>query len=104
MCPNHADHELINMTDVASMDGKRTIKKPASAQPQEYRRVFHTRRARQPSIVNIGLRRGFRNRGLIEVEEDDSDEESEIERELSGVIYKVPERGIKLDFIDRIKV
>ena len=54
-------------------------------------------------IVNIALRRGFRNSGLIEIDQDESDEESEIERELSGVIHKVPERGIKLDFIDRIR-
>lgn len=49
------------------------------------------------------MKRGHRNNGLIEIEEEPSEDESEIEKEMSGVVYKVPEHGIKLDFIDRIK-
>ena len=104
MCPNHVDHELINMKASASSTGKVAIKQPAASQPEEIQRVFRTRRPKQATIMSIGLRRGFRNKGLIEIDEDSSEDESDIEREMSGVIYRVPERGIKLDFIDRIKL
>ena len=61
------------------------------------------RKPKQSAVVEIALRRGFKNNGLIDIEEELSEEESEIEKEISGVVYKVPERGIKLDFIDRIR-
>ncbi len=46
-------------------------------------------------------RRGFENDGIIAVENEPSDGEEEIES--PGVVTRVPEKGIKLDFIDRIK-
>lgn len=79
------------------------LRKSASAQPEEEQRVFKTRRPKQPTIIETGLKRGIRNHGLIEIDEETSEEDSEVEREISGVIYRVPERGIKLDFIDRIR-
>ena len=103
MCPNHVDHELVNMKTSTTFPRVGPSKMPAAAQPEEAQRVFRTRRPRQATVINIGLRRGFRNNGVIEIDEDTSEGESEVERELSGVIYRVPERGIKLDFIDRIK-
>ena len=67
-------------------------------------RTYRIRRPKHAKILEIGLRRGFRNNGLIEIENELSEEESEIEREMSGVIYRVPEKGLKLDFIDRVNL
>ena len=102
MCPNHVDHTLANLHAIPPAPGRSSTRKAASDQLQK-QRVFRTRKPKQANIVEIALKRGFRNNGLIEVEEEQSEEESEIDREMSGVIYKVPEHGIKLDFIDRIK-
>ena len=55
-------------------------------------------------MVEMGLRRGFKNNGLVEVDLESDDGESEVEKEMAGVIYRVPELGIKLDFIDRIRL
>ena len=101
MCPNHVDHDLVNLKATHPARGK--IKTPALAQLEETQRVFRTRRPKQAHVVEIGLRRGFKNNGVIEIDEDTSEDDSDVEREMSGVTYRVPERGIKLDFIDRIK-
>ena len=51
------------------------------------------------------LRRGHKNDGLIEIENEPEEEDSTEFEEItvSGVIYRLPERGIKLDFLDKIK-
>ena len=103
MCPNHVDHELANVKASATRRSKGSVLKSTSNVLQENQRTFRTRRPKNASIVQTAVARGQRNNGLIEIEEEQSEEESEIEREMSGVIYKVPEHGIKLDFIDRIK-
>ena len=105
MCPNHVDQELAHLKASATPAGKAAIQRSASIKPQEYRnsRSFRTRRPKKAKVVEIGLRRGFRNNGMIEIVEEHSEEESEIEKEISGVVYRVPEKGIKLDFIDRVK-
>lgn len=46
------------------------------------------------------MRRGFKNNGLIEIL---NESESDSEKVISGVIYRLPENGIKLDFISRVK-
>ena len=102
MCPAHVDHQLTNLKASATAGGRSSTRKAASTQ-LENQRTFRTRKPKQATVVQMGLRRGFRNNGLIEIDEEKSDEDSEVEKEMSGVIYKVSERGIKLDFIDRIK-
>lgn len=54
-------------------------------------------------MVEMGLRRGFKNNGLVDIDLESDEGESEVEKEMAGVIYRVPELGIKLDFIDRIR-
>ncbi|TGZ79988.1 hypothetical protein EX30DRAFT_396580 [Ascodesmis nigricans] len=64
-------------------------------------------------VVDTHLRRGHRNNGLIEVEneaegggggEGEGEGEQQFEElTMDGVVYKIPERGIKLDFIDAVK-
>lgn len=96
MCPNHVDHEL------AALDASAT----SSARLHFHSgngRTHKVRRPKNAKIVDTGLRRGFINNGLIEIENEPSDEEEFHEREQLGVVYRLPERGIKLDFIDRVK-
>jgi len=75
------------------------------------------RRMRRPKhkmrVVDVSLPRGFRTWGDIEIE---NDEESEEEREghriledgfesdfsIDGTTYRLPEKGIKLDFLEKI--
>lgn len=96
MCPNHIDHELAAV-DASAM---------SSARLQDHKghgRTHKVRRPKNAKIVDAGLRRGFINNGLIEIENEPSDDEVFHEREQLGVVYRLPERGIKLDFIDRVK-
>jgi hypothetical protein len=75
------------------------------------------RRMRRPKhkirLVDVSLPRGFRNWGDIEVENDESgDEEREGHRiledgfdsdfSIDGTTYRLPEKGIKLDFLEKI--
>lgn len=61
------------------------------------------RKPRNAKIVDTSLNRGFVNEGIIEVINDESEEESGFyDEEVSGVVYRLPEKGIKLDFIDRV--
>ena len=99
MCPNHIEHDLASIRS----DAKVSMTTAKRVQPATGR-TYKIRRPKNASIVDIGLRRGFKNNGLIEIENDSSEEESEIEREYPpGVVFLVPEKGVKLDFIDRIK-
>ena len=94
MCPNHIDHELAVLGAKAQASNKLH---PKTGRP------YKIRRPKNALIIDMGIRRGFKNNGLIEIENDASDDDSANERERSGVIYRVPELGIKLDFIDRVK-
>lgn len=50
------------------------------------------------------MTRGFRNNGIVEIELEKEEAEAEIrELEMQGKVYRIPERGVKLDFIDRVK-
>jgi len=82
-CPNHADHELEG--SVPQAPGRRKIRRP-----------------KQPEIVDVNLRRGFKNDGRIEVLLDRTFEEDLVQPN-ARVVYRLQERGIKLDFIDRVK-
>ena len=95
MCPNHIDRELSALNS--------TVKISNEEQPGDVK----TRKIRRPKnarIVDTALRRGFKNNGLIEIQNDPSDEEDETEREEMGIVYRLPEKGVKLDFIDRVKM
>lgn len=93
MCPNHVEFELNNIDPNVNASNKTSPTKG---------RKYKVRRPKVVSIVDIALRRGFKNNGLIEIENESSDEENFMTKP-SGQILRVPETGIKLDFIDRIK-
>ncbi|OLL23273.1 hypothetical protein NEOLI_000863 [Neolecta irregularis DAH-3] len=75
MCPNHSEHLI--------------------------------KRRRKPKItrvVDVSLNRGFKNNGDIEIDNEEEDEDPwEDEFNVDGVRYRLPERGIKLDFIERVQ-
>lgn len=92
MCPNHMEHELqaidlsIKATGKSNPDGK----------------LYKLRKPRNPRIIEPAISRGIPNNGLIEVINDPSDEEDEITNQ-GPSIYRITERGIKLDFIDKMR-
>ena len=82
MCPAHVEQEM------------RTIGYGG--------RMHKVRRPKNAKVVDTALRRGLRNNGIIEIENDPSDAEDFVGME-DSVIYRLSEQGIKLDFLDRIK-
>lgn len=67
-------------------------------------RAFQIRMPKKPKIVDVQMRRGFRNNGLIEIEMEDSDSDQAFEPEQGeGIVNRLPERGIILDFMDKMK-
>jgi hypothetical protein len=93
MCPLHADHEL-RKVDTSLLN-------PRSA------RKVHIRKPRNAKVIETNLQRGFRNNGVIDiVNDDESDSDSEFYDEEGldqGVVYRLPAKGLKLDFIDKVK-
>lgn len=62
------------------------------------------RRPRGAKVVDTALNRDFINDGLVEIAPDSSDTDSEFyDDEVDGVVVRLPEKGIKLDFIDKLK-
>ena len=94
MCPNHIDQELQALES--------SVQTSARIQPSNGG-THKVRRPKNARIVDTALRRGFVNNGLIEIENEPTDDEDDVEKEAFGVVYRVPERGVKLDFIDRVK-
>jgi hypothetical protein len=52
------------------------------------------RKVKRAPVIEQAYSRGLRNNGWIEVEEDDEPEDA-------GRVYRVSEKGIKLDFLSR---
>ena len=82
MCPAHTTQDLTNIGRTG--------------------RMHKLRRPKNAKIVDAGLRRGFHNNGVIEIENDPSDEDEIVDMKES-VIYRLTEKSIKLDFIDRVR-
>ena len=95
MCPNHAENELLGRDPALPIQSRSFLRGNLK---------YQVRRPKHAKIVDVALRRGFRNNGLIEIENDASDEEGFEENEgVDGRVYRVPEHGIKLDFITKVK-
>lgn len=93
ICPLHVEHVLREMQ----------VPRLADRQLQGDRRV-HLRKPRGAKVVDTSLNRGFINNGVIEIAPDESDTDSEFyDEEVAGVVFRLPEKGIKLDFIDKVK-
>lgn len=98
MCPNHVDDALAHLGP-----SLKPVLRDEDSLRSPTQRFCKVRRPKNPTTIDASLRRGFRNNGLIDIENETSEEEEEIEREIGGAIYRVPEKGIKLDFIDRVR-
>jgi hypothetical protein len=61
------------------------------------------RKIKGASVDKPAFARGFRNNGHIDIElaESDTEEEGFFDQVQFGKVYKLPEEGIKLDFISR---
>ncbi|RVX66983.1 hypothetical protein B0A52_09197 [Exophiala mesophila] len=92
-CPLHVDH------DVASFS------RQAEAEPGSLGRVPKLRRPKNAIPLDVPFPRGFKNNGIIEVElmPDTVTFDRTKQEVMDGKIYRVPEEGIRLDFIDRVK-
>ncbi|KAL9614619.1 MAG: hypothetical protein Q9167_000907 [Letrouitia subvulpina] len=77
-CPAHIDLDIINRTCMTGQARK-------------------IRRVKNAKIIVPALRRGIRNNGDIEIEDESSEDDDD------STIYRLPSMGIKLDFIDRVK-
>lgn len=67
-------------------------------------KIHRMRRPVKTVVRSVHMRRGFANDGNIEVEtESDSDSGFESDESRDGTVHKLPARGIKLDFIDKVK-
>ncbi|PNS20711.1 hypothetical protein CAC42_2956 [Sphaceloma murrayae] len=90
MCPLHVEHDL------SAIDPIRLAR----------RRKVHIRRPKHFKTIDTALSRGSINYGQIDVAHDSSSaEESEFEEDETptGTIVRVPAKGIKLDFIDKVQ-
>ncbi|KAL8807816.1 MAG: hypothetical protein Q9182_000465 [Xanthomendoza sp. 2 TL-2023] len=79
-CPNHVDSEI-------------AVPRSASG------KIYKIRRPKDPRVIVPALRRGIKNNGMIEIE----DEISEEEDQPPGTIFLIPARTVKLDFISKFK-
>ena len=98
MCPNHVDHELLAVDPSLKAYGRL----------QSYNGGLRTHKVRRPKnakIIDTHLRRGFANNGLIEIENDPSDDEENqfFQQNHFVIVYRLPEKGIKLDFIAKVR-
>lgn len=88
MCPLHVDKDLRSI-DTAFLS----------------RRRVHVRKPKNARVMETALSRGHLNHGIIDIYEEESDAtDSEFfDQDDNGIVYKLPEKGVKLDFIDRVK-
>lgn len=88
LCPLHVEHEL------REVEPERLVK----------RRKLHLRRPRNAKVQDTQLIRGSVNDGIIDVIDDSSSDESDWDHCVTaqGVVLRLPSKGIKLDFIDKV--
>ncbi|KAI0128875.1 hypothetical protein BJ170DRAFT_682661 [Xylariales sp. AK1849] len=68
------------------------------APAHKYRKIKHA------PLIEQAYSRGMANNGWIEIEEDDDEPEDSSPRRIDfGRVYRLPEKGIKLDFISRVR-
>ncbi|OAP61823.1 hypothetical protein AYL99_04026 [Fonsecaea erecta] len=92
-CPLHVEHDLVAV-------GRQSEKAPG-----ELGRVPRLRKPKNAMPLDVSVSRGFRNNGIIEVDlmKDEPELDKTKEVQMHGKIYRIPEQGIRLDFIDRVK-
>lgn len=93
-CPNHVDHDMDSMNPIQGV----------GVSYDSVGRAHRMRRPKNVTIVDTALRRGMKNNGLVEVADESSEESDFSDQEgIDGIVFRIPARGIKLDFIDKVK-
>lgn len=90
-CPLHVEQDLAS------------IGRQAEAAPGDLGHRPRPRKPKNAKAIDISMSRGFKNNGIIEVDLLPDDVPSIKEIEMNGGVFRLPEAGIRLDFIDRVK-
>jgi len=90
-CPLHIENDLANLG-----------RQPEAA-PGDIGRIPRIRKPKNAVPFDFSITRGIRNNGLIEVGLAPDEDPTFNEHNLAGRIFRLPESGVKLDFIDRVK-
>jgi hypothetical protein len=92
-CPLHVDQDLLS------------ISRQMEKAPGALGRIPKLRKPKNAILLDVPTARSFRNNGVIEVDlmTDEPDPDKLKEVQMNGRVYRVPEAGIRLDFIDRVK-
>lgn len=73
--------------------------------PERLAPAHRYRKIKNAPVIEQAYSRGMANNGWIEVEADSSDDDNDAadwrRHKSFGRVFRVPEKGIKLDFIDR---
>jgi hypothetical protein len=109
-CPRHIEHDLrsglLIPRDLSELDDDSEMADaaPVARVPRKIRKL------KNPDVVEPTFSRGMRNNGLIEIindPNDDTDGEGnyvfEDPRDPNSRIYRLPERGVVLDFLSKVK-
>ena len=90
-CPLHVEQDLSG------------IGRQAEAAPGDLGRRPRPRKPKNGKPIDVSMPRGFKNNGVIEVELIKDEMPGIKEIEMNGGVFRLPEMGIRLDFIDRVK-
>lgn len=92
-CPLHVEQDLV------------AVGRQAEPAPGDLGRIPKLRKPKNAVPVDVQVARGFRNNGIIEVDlmKDEPTYDKTKEVDMMGKVYRIPEKGIRLDFIDRVK-
>lgn len=90
-CPLHLEQDLAG------------IGRQAEAAPGDLGRNPRPRKPKNGKPIDVSTPRGFKNNGIIEVELMKDDFPVIKEVEMNGGVFRLPEMGVRLDFIDRVK-
>lgn len=114
-CPRHIEHDLrsglLRQKDLNDLNGHDSEMEDAAVVSRVPRKV---RKPKNPTVFEPTFSRGTRNNGLIEVINDAADDtdgegnyvfspQLDESRDLNGKVFRIPEKGIILDFIDKVK-
>lgn len=70
------------------------------------------RQPKKSRILDVCLKRGFKNNGNIEIDNTEEEEEEQKKRKkisfddsyiINNIRYRLPESGVKLDFLDKVR-
>lgn len=107
-CPRHVEHDFRSGL-VAQNDINGTQDSVMGSTPTRLGRKV--RKPRHPQVIQPTFSRAIRNNGLIDIindPDDDTDGEGNYvfgseEKDSNSMVYRVPEKGLILDFIDKVK-